>query len=86
MHFVLPRPVFATLLNRPARPFSARLDQEVIMTPTILFSIAELSLLTVVATAAQLNEQGVSTPENNGEPHRYNSPTWARGPNPDQPH
>jgi hypothetical protein len=54
------------------------------MKPTILFSIAGLSLLTVVATPAQFNEQGVPTPENNGEPHHYNSPTWI-GPNPGQP-
>jgi hypothetical protein len=31
------------------------------MKPTMLFSIARLSLLIVVAKPAQLNEQGVST-------------------------
>jgi hypothetical protein len=41
------------------------------MKPTMLFSIARVSLLIVVAKPAQLNEHGVSTPENNGEPdHR----------------
>jgi hypothetical protein len=52
------------------------------MKPTILFSIAGLSLLTVVATPAQFNEQGVPTPENNGAPHHTTRRpgVWVRTP------
>jgi hypothetical protein len=44
------------------------------MKPTMLSSIARLSLLIVVAKPAQFNEQGGSTPENNGEPDHHNLP------------
>jgi hypothetical protein len=62
---LLRRPVFETTLKEAGSAIQRKARQEEIMKPTILFSIAGLSLLTVVATPAQLNEQGVSTPENN---------------------
>jgi hypothetical protein len=36
-HFVLPRPVFETPLNRPARPIQRKARQEEIMKPTNCF-------------------------------------------------
>jgi hypothetical protein len=55
------------------------------MKPTILFSIAGLSLLTVVATPAQLNEQGVDPGKQRRAASLQLADLGAVGPNPGQP-
>jgi hypothetical protein len=55
------------------------------MKPTILF-YSGVELANRGGDGGATQRARCLDPENNGEPHRYNSPTWARGPNPGQPH
>jgi hypothetical protein len=74
-HFVLPRPVFESPLKQAGSAHSAQ-GSTVGNHETydaVFYSGVELANRRGEAGAT--NEQGVSTPENNGEPDHYNSPT-----------